>query len=66
MTFKHLKTNSAKFSHYRLQIRKVIEFSDFQSVMQHPLYATSEKSTHTEYIEISQKIKQNHIHAQTA
>ena len=31
------KTNSTKFTHYRLKIRKVIEFFDFQSLMQHPL-----------------------------
>ena len=37
MTFNYLKTNSTKFAHYRLKIRKVIEFCDFQSLMQHPL-----------------------------
>ena len=35
MTFDHLKTNSIKSGHYRLKIRKVIEFFDFQSLMQH-------------------------------
>ena len=40
MTFNHIKTNSAKFAHYRSEIRKVIEFFDFQSLMQHPLYDT--------------------------
>ena len=33
----HLKTNSTKFVHYRLKIRKVNEIFDFQSLMQHPL-----------------------------
>ena len=37
MTFNHLKTNSTKFAYSRLNIRKVIEFFDFQSLMQHPL-----------------------------
>ena len=32
-----LKTNFTKFAHHRLQIRKVIEFFDFQFLMQHPL-----------------------------
>ena len=41
MTFNHLKTNSIKFAHYRLKIRKVIELYDFQSLMQHPLYKTT-------------------------
>ena len=38
MTFNHLKTNRTKLAHYILKIRKVIEFFDFQSLMQHPLY----------------------------
>ena len=37
MTFNHLNTNSTKLAHYRLKIRKVIEFFYFQSLMQHPL-----------------------------
>ena len=36
MTFNHLKTNSTKLARYRLKILKVIEFCDFQSLMQHP------------------------------
>ena len=36
MTFNHLRTNSTKLAHYRLKIRNVIEFFDFQSLMQHP------------------------------
>ena len=35
--FDHLKTNCIKFAHYRLKIRKVIEFFDFQSLEQDPL-----------------------------
>ena len=35
----HLKTNSTKLAHYRLRIRKVIEFYCFHSLMQHPLSA---------------------------
>ena len=38
MTYNHLKTNNAKLAHYRVKIRKVIEFFDFQSLMQHSLY----------------------------
>ena len=41
MTFNHLKTNSTKFAHYGFNIRKVIEFSDFQSLMQHPFSSIS-------------------------
>ena len=37
MTFNHLKTYSTKLAHYRLKIRNVIEYSDFQSLMQHSL-----------------------------
>ena len=37
ITFNHLKTNSTKFAHCRLKIRKVIEFFYFQSLMQHLL-----------------------------
>ena len=36
MTFNHLKTNSAKLSHYRRKIRNVIEFFNFQSLVQLP------------------------------
>ena len=36
MTFNQLKTNSTKLAHYRLKIRKVTEFFDVQSLMQHP------------------------------
>ena len=38
MMLNHLKTNSAKFAHYRPKIQKVIEFFEFQSLTQHPLY----------------------------
>ena len=38
VTFNHLKTNSAKFAHYKFKIRKVIEFFYCQSLMQHLLY----------------------------
>ena len=31
ITLNHLKTNSAKFAHYRPKIQKVIEFFEFQS-----------------------------------
>ena len=41
MTFIRLKTNCTKSAHYRLKIRKVIEFFDFLSLMQHPLYMPS-------------------------
>ena len=37
MTFNHLKSNFTKFAHNKLKIRKVIEFFDFESLMQHPL-----------------------------
>ena len=40
MTLNHLKTDSTKLAHYRLKIWKVIEFFDFQSLMQHPLFST--------------------------
>ena len=43
MAFNHLRTNSTKFAHYRLKIRKVTEFFDFQSLMQHPLYESTLK-----------------------
>ena len=36
--FNHLKTNSTKLAHYILKIQNVIEYFDFQSLMQHPLY----------------------------
>ena len=38
MTLNHLKTNSTKLEHYRLKIRKGIEFFDFQSLMKHTLW----------------------------
>ena len=37
MTINHLITNSTKLAHYRLKIRKVIEFFEFQSLTQHSL-----------------------------
>ena len=37
LNFNFLKTNYTKFAHYRLKIRKFIEFFDFQSLVQHPL-----------------------------
>ena len=38
MTFNYLKNNFTKLAHYRLKIRKVIEFFfEFQSLTQHPL-----------------------------
>ena len=39
MTFNNLKTNSRKLAHYRLKIRKVIEFFEFLSLTQRFLYA---------------------------
>ena len=36
MTFNHRKTYCTKLAHFRLKIRKVIEFFYFQSLMQHP------------------------------
>ena len=38
MTLNQLKTNSAKFAHYRPKIQKVIEVFEFWSLKQHPLY----------------------------
>ena len=32
-----LKTNSTQFAQYKLKIQNVIEFFDFQSLMQNPL-----------------------------
>ena len=49
MTFNHLKTNCRKFAHYRLKIRKVFEFFDFQPSIQHPLFGTKNKSFRTNY-----------------
>ena len=40
MTLNHQKTNFAKFVLYRPKIQKVIEFFEFQSLTQHPLYVT--------------------------
>ena len=41
--FNHRKTDSAKFAHCGLKLRKVIEFFDFQSLMQHPLLSKTAK-----------------------
>ena len=38
MLFNDLKTNSTKLAHCRLKIRNTIEFFDFHSLMQHPLW----------------------------
>ena len=38
MMLNHMKTNSTKLAHHRLKIRKVIEFFQFQSLTQHPLF----------------------------
>ena len=40
MTLNHLKTNSAKFAHYILEIQKVLEFFKFRSLTQHLLWTS--------------------------
>ena len=57
MTFSHLKINFTKFGQYRLKIRKVvIEFFDFQSLIQRPLCQNSLKEAN-----IYQYLKRNLI-----